>query len=180
MATMSKSDKLQRVRYFAGQILGADDFNTEQNYFIQKHRLHNRHLHGWGVVNGLDVTVDKSNVVHVSPGVAIDCVGNELLLYSPQELAAPPKPGEFFVVVEYFETELDPVPAPSTEGSTDSAVMNSRAEEGCRVYIANTDPNLKHDGIGPGTAGCGLPHPISIAQLQKKEKSWKVTKRGRR
>ena len=50
---MSKSDKLQRVRYFNGQVLGVDDFNTEQNYFIEKHRLHNRHVHGWGVVNGL-------------------------------------------------------------------------------------------------------------------------------
>jgi hypothetical protein len=36
---MSKSDRLQRVHYFTGQVLGEDDFNTEQNYFIEKHRF---------------------------------------------------------------------------------------------------------------------------------------------
>ncbi len=77
---MNDSGKLQRVSYFFGQVLGEDDFKTEQNYFIEKHRLHNRHLHGWGVVNGLEVSVDKGNVVHVSPGIAIDCAGNEILL----------------------------------------------------------------------------------------------------
>ena len=74
---MNDSGKLQRVSYFFGQVLGEDDFKTEQNYFIEKHRLHNRHLHGWGVVNGLEVSVDKGNVVHVSPGIAIDCAGTK-------------------------------------------------------------------------------------------------------
>ena len=177
---MSKSDRLQRVRYFTGQVLGEDDFNTEQNYFIEKHRLHNRHLHGWGVVNGLEVSVDKSNVVHVAPGIAIDCAGNELLLCSPQELAAPRKAGEFFIVLEYRETEVNPVPSAGTTGSTDPAINNSRVQEDCRVYIANADPNLKHDGIGPGTAGCGSAHALSIARLQKQPKGWKVTQWRRR
>jgi hypothetical protein len=127
---MSKSDKLQRVRYFTGQVLGEDDFNTEQNYFIQKHRLHNRHLHGWGVVNGLEVSVDKSNVVHVSPGVAIDCAGNELLVCSTRELAAPRKASECYVFVEYRETVINSVPgAPGTAGSTEPMSMNSRVQE---------------------------------------------------
>ena len=178
---MSKSDKLERVRYFTGQILGADDFNTEQNYFIQKHRLHNRYLHGWGVVNGLKITVDKSNAVHVSPGVAIDCAGNELLLCSEQKLAAPAKAGAFYVVIEYRETEVNPVPSASgTGGSTDPAINNSRIQEDCRVYITNIDPNVNHTGIGPGTAGCGTPHPVSIARVQKQPKGWKVTGCGRR
>jgi len=177
---MSKSDKLQRVRYFTGQVLGEDDFNTEQNYFIQKHRLHNRHLHGWGVVNGLEVSVDKSNVVHVSPGIAIDCAGNELLLCSPRELAAPRKASECYVFVEYRETVINSVPgAPGTAGSADSMIINSRVQEDCRVYIANDDRNSKHEGIGPGTAGCGSPHPLSIARLQKMAKGWKITQCGR-
>ena len=178
---MSKSDKLQRVRYFTGQVLGEDDFNTEQNYFIQKHRLHNRHLHGWGVVNGLEVSVDKSNVVHVSPGIAIDCAGNELLVCSARKLAAPRRAVEFFVVVEYRETAINSVPiAPGTASSTDPLIINSRIQEDCRVYIANDDRNSKHDGIGPGTAGCGSAHPLSIARLQKTPKGWKLIPCGRR
>ena len=141
---MNNSDKLQRVRYFPGQILGEDDFNTEQNYFIEKHRLHNRHLHGWGVDNGLKVSVDKSNVVHVAPGIAIDCAGNELLLCSPQELAAPRKAGEYYVVIEYRETAINSVPSsdPGTADSTDLAT-NSRVQEDCRIYTMNADPNSK-------------------------------------
>jgi len=175
---MSKSDRLQRVHYFTGQVLGEDDFNTEQNYFIQKHRLHNRHLHGWGVVNGLEVSVDKSNVVHVAPGIAIDCAGNELLLCSPRKLAAPRKAGEFYVVLEYHETQINSVPV--APGSTDSMIVNSRIQESFRLSITNVDPNSKHDGIGPGTAGCGSPHPVSIARLQKTPKAWKVIQCGRR
>ena len=139
---MSDSDKLQRVRYFTGQVLGEDDFKTEQNYFIEKHRLHNRHLHGWGVVNGLEVSVDKGNVVHVSPGLAIDCAGNEICCLSSKTRSSTAKASEFYVVVEYREIEINSVPiAPDTGGSTDPAIINSRIQEDCRVYIANVDPN---------------------------------------
>ena len=173
--------KLQRVNYFSGQMLGADDFKTEQNYFIEIHRLHNRRMHGWGVVNGLKVSVDKSKVVHVSPGVAIDCAGNELLLCSAQKLIAPAKAGNFYVVIEYRETEVNPVPAvPGTAGSTDPAINNSRIQVDCIVYITNVDPNVNHTGIGPGTAGCGRAHAMSVARLQKKPKGWKLIPCGRR
>lgn len=176
---MGDSTKLQRVNYFFGQVLGEDDFRTEQNYFIAKHRLHNRHVHGWGVVNGLKVSVDKSNIVHVSPGIAIDCAGNELLVCSAHKLAAPLKAGKFYVVVEYRETGIDPVPALS-DGSSDPVINNSRIREDCRVYITNVDPNANHAGIGPGTAGCGAVHGVSIARLQKKPKGWQLTQCGRR
>lgn len=173
--------KLQRVNYFFGQNLGADDFRTEQDYFIAKHRLHNRYLHGWGVVNGLKVTVDKSNAVHVSPGIAIDCAGNELLLCSPQKLAAPSKAGKYYVVVEYRETEVNPVlSVPSKDGSAEPRLNNSRIQEDCRVHIMKVDPAANHTGAGPGTAGCGAMHGVSIAQLDTKLKGWKVMQRGRR
>ena len=178
---MSDSDKLQRVLYFTGQLLSEDDFKTEQYYFIEKHRLHNRHLHGWGVVNGLEVSVDKGNVVHVSPGLALDCAGNEILLLSEAKLKVPARASEFYVVIEYREIEVFPVPiAPDTGGSTEPALNNSRIQEDCHVYIANVDPNSKHDGIGPGTAGCGRAHPMSVARLQKKPKGWKLIPCGRR
>jgi hypothetical protein len=45
----------ERLGYFYGQLLGVDDFRTEQRYFMEKRKLHNRCLHGWGVVCGLDV-----------------------------------------------------------------------------------------------------------------------------
>ena len=44
-----------RLKYFYGQMLGAQDFQREQDYFREKLKLHNRCLHGYGVVCGLRV-----------------------------------------------------------------------------------------------------------------------------
>jgi len=72
---MYKYGGLQRVRYFAGQLLTADDFATEQAYWIERQRRRNRRLHGWGVVEGLGVSIDGPKVF-VEPGMAIDCDSN--------------------------------------------------------------------------------------------------------
>ena len=47
--------ELTRLKYFYGQLLGVHDFQTEQNYFRDKFKLHNRCLHGYGTVCGLEV-----------------------------------------------------------------------------------------------------------------------------
>ena len=47
--------ELTRIKYFYGQMLGQHDFQTEQNYFREKLKLHNRCLHGYGTVCGLEV-----------------------------------------------------------------------------------------------------------------------------
>ena len=48
----------KRLHYFYGQMLGVADFQTEQNFFREKLKLHNRCLHGYGVVCGLKVVPD--------------------------------------------------------------------------------------------------------------------------
>ena len=47
-----------RLKHFYGQLLGARDFQIEQSYFREKLKLHNRCLHGYGVVCGLELTAD--------------------------------------------------------------------------------------------------------------------------
>lgn len=51
----------ERVKYFYGQLLGVREFQSEQSYFFEKHRLHNRYLHGYGVVCGLEVEPCRSH-----------------------------------------------------------------------------------------------------------------------
>ena len=52
----------ERPRYFPRQLITADDLTLEQEYFRNKLRLHNRLLHGWGVVCGAQVyPVPKAN-----------------------------------------------------------------------------------------------------------------------
>jgi len=46
------SELLERPRYFPRQLVSDAEMNLEQLYFRNKLRLHNRMLHGWGVVCG--------------------------------------------------------------------------------------------------------------------------------
>src|SRR5215468_3294692 len=48
--------ELERLNYFYGQMLSAADFRGEQSYLREKLKLHNRCLHGYGLICGLEVT----------------------------------------------------------------------------------------------------------------------------
>jgi hypothetical protein len=48
--------EFERLNYFYGQMLSAADFRSEQSYLREKLKLHNRCLHGYGVICGLEVT----------------------------------------------------------------------------------------------------------------------------
>ncbi len=56
LPTCPEVPEFERLNYFYGQMLSAKDFRSEQAYFRDKMRLHNRCHHGWGVVCGLHVT----------------------------------------------------------------------------------------------------------------------------
>jgi hypothetical protein len=78
---------LERLRYFPRQLLTADDMRTEQEYFRERQKRHNRLLHGWGVVCGLEVVLDKENgpfAVRVCPGYALGPYGDEI--YVPESV----------------------------------------------------------------------------------------------
>lgn len=68
-----------RVAY--GMLLGEDDFRTLMGNPRGKQRLHAAWLHGCGVVWGYGVTVESERTLtlKVSPGLAVDGLGRELL-----------------------------------------------------------------------------------------------------
>jgi hypothetical protein len=79
----SAHDSHDRVRFFDGELLSASDFRTEQDYNREQRRLHNRRLHGWGVVSGCDVTAggpqtDSSWEVSISSGYALTATGDDI------------------------------------------------------------------------------------------------------
>ena len=125
----------ERVRFFTGQVLTADDFTDEQRYHRRRLREHNRFLHGWGVVCGLDVGATPSAgrpwQVTVSPGYAISAQGDPIHVTAPISLdlasgdlrsgdpcarARPGAPagedGIVHVAVRAIDCEVRPVPAP--------------------------------------------------------------------
>src|SRR5260370_29037540 len=89
-----------RTSYYTGKLLTARDFSDEQRYHIDKHRLHNMALHGWGAVCGLVVKphpICPQLRVVVEAGLAIDECGREVRLLEDVELTLPrpdvkPKP----------------------------------------------------------------------------------------
>ena len=70
-----------RPRFFAGQVLNADDLNRLDAYIRSKNRLHNRQLHGWGVVNGLEVMCNPcGDGVAVGCGYALSPCGEDIVV----------------------------------------------------------------------------------------------------
>ena len=73
MATNETRPDARRLRYFNGLIMKEEEFVLEQNYHIRMRRLHNRHLHGRGIVWGLEVDLgNTTNEVLVRAGMALD------------------------------------------------------------------------------------------------------------
>jgi hypothetical protein len=78
-------DPFSRPRYIYGQLLGADDFTTEQRYHLLRARLRNALLHGSGVVCGLDITgatttTPPATQLRCTPGLAIDALGRDIFV----------------------------------------------------------------------------------------------------
>lgn len=76
----------QRPRYFDGQLLTQAELTSEQTYVLEKNRLHNRYLHGWGVVCGLRVSCCDDTRVTVEAGYALDPCGNDIVLPQAQTI----------------------------------------------------------------------------------------------
>lgn len=98
-----------RNHFFTGRLLAAEDFETEQRYVLERQRRHNRHLHGSGIVDGLNVAVkdgaSPNAQITVSPGFALTPDGDEICVaetISGKIIGAAP----CFVVLSYVERLL--------------------------------------------------------------------------
>lgn len=82
-----------RNRYFYGKMLDVFHFELEQNYFNNKRWLLNRLVSGYGVVCGLNVLLSSDGKsIYVTPGMAIDRCGHEIILCEPSAPISLPVP----------------------------------------------------------------------------------------
>ena len=148
----------ERVRFFDGQRLTTADFETEQNYHISKRRLHNRMLHGFGVVTGLGVSIADAqpDAVMVSPGIALDRLGNEILVEESDCIKIDVDQSPCFLAIRYKETPTDTVP-------TSDGIEFSRVLEGFELAIVTDNPGA--DENSP---------LLTLARLVQQEATWLV------
>lgn len=87
IVTVQKTQLIARKpSYRHGQLLLEDDFIAEQQFHSDARYRHARHLHGFGVVHGLEVTRASDMAINVSPGFAVDRTGHEIELREPETL----------------------------------------------------------------------------------------------
>jgi hypothetical protein len=117
---MKKEDNFGRNNYYYGKLMTVRDYSDEQCYFNEKRWLINRAVHGWGVVCGLEV-YESEGKLFVSPGLAIDCCGREILVCEPKEVELiptkdecqgngdPAKEKEFYIGLEFWACKTEEV-----------------------------------------------------------------------
>ncbi len=103
-----------RVNFFDGMLLTGEDLQAEQEYCRRMRHLHNR-LHGWGTVDGLQVTVGPDHTVQVDPGWAIDRQGREVVLTQPWS-SEEVRERVADVVISWAEVPARPVPSRPDDG----------------------------------------------------------------
>jgi hypothetical protein len=72
--------EIKRVNYFDTQFLQEADFQDEQAYHIRLRRANNLAIHGWGIIAGLEIAWTAASGIVVTPGIAIDKFGREIIL----------------------------------------------------------------------------------------------------
>ena len=167
----SDGGALRRVSYFAGQWLGADDFQVEQDYLLGRLARRNRLLYGAGIVDGLAVTIDADPDPHaprvvVAPGLAFDKLGREIAVDAPCSAPLPASAEALLVQLSYREQACDAVPTlPSVEGGDATGdAAPTRPTRIVESFAVMLSPTAAADAIG-------------IARVHRTRGRWRVDPR---
>jgi hypothetical protein len=163
-ATSTKvlTDPNQRVRYPLGIVLGVDEFEQEQAYFLGRGRQHNRVQHGYGTVYGLKLSAEEHKV-RVTPGLAVDPRGRVIELTrdicgdldvwlgsaeNRKKLGTGNGPFRLYVTLGYRECLTNKVPIPGAPCRSEEDTMDfSRITElSCLKFATVPPPAVEAEG----------------------------------
>ena len=104
------TDVTKRLRYFDGQVLGAQDFTDEQHYVLDRQHRYSRFLNAAGIVDGLEVSqATAPGQIEVHPGTALDAQGRQVVLSDTRTVSLADCKGQTVeVVIAYSQEEADP------------------------------------------------------------------------
>ncbi|MCU0646715.1 MAG: hypothetical protein MUF00_01855 [Gemmatimonadaceae bacterium] len=161
---------LRRPVFFTGQVLSAELLAAEQRYHLERVRRAVLATAGPGVVDGLDVRCRRSDVV-VSPGVAIDCLGDVHEVPAPgATLALPPiDTAPRWVLLTPIERPGGHMPAPWGGDPVASFI-----EEDVALAIVATNPARGHRRDRRRVIPCGHAHGVCLARLTVRAGRWRV------
>jgi microcystin-dependent protein len=136
--------EIKRLNYYNSQFLKEDDFRDEQLYHQQMRYFHNRALHTWGIVSGLEVkAVSGGGRVNVTAGSAIDRLGREIVLPAQSDavaLDAFAANARVYITIKYAEV-FDPADKdPSNKGTESTATLYTRTAERPELRAATAAP----------------------------------------
>ncbi len=161
----TKLTRLKRPNFSSGKLLTADDLRAEQEYQREKMWQHNRLLHGYGIVVGLEVGLqengDGSTQVIVSPGYALDGWGREIVVDEPIALYLPGDRHDLTVFVKYIE-------------QTDDDAVKQIAPPQNSASVAETaqvtfEPSSAERALAPTQRA---DYAIALARLRRPHQNW--------
>ena len=163
---------VKRPNYFTHQLLLEQDFKDEQSYHIEMRRRLNRLFHSWGVLEGLEVQKKGEHDITITPGIALDREGREIVLLSPltRDLSAWSRDSHAFVTAAYDEgwQEADHHSAGGVEGYTRVSEIPKINEEkvappkdGALITLAKVSINdaghVHHIDMSPSVRKSAMP-----------------------
>ena len=162
----TSSTSLQRVNYFVGQLLSAEDFTAEQEYFRRRLRRMNRAVHGAGVIAGLAVSIEGKGAgahVVIDPGFALDARGEEIEVPECISIPLPIRGKTLLVQLGYAERPCRPVPVTASDVGVGTQTYSRIAE----TFTAVLSPTVSANAV-------------TLARLRHVKGRWSVERRVRR
>lgn len=113
----------KRIRAIDGMAVTADVWEEAHDYHRQLNRLHTVLHHGAGIVTGLEVIASDpaDNSVYLMPGMAVDSVGQTIVVPEPRSYDLGNADGRLYLIVAYNESR------PQSAGS--------RVQEDAPLYV---------------------------------------------
>jgi hypothetical protein len=166
-----------RNNFFTGKLLTAAELELEQDYFRGKLKLHNRALHGFGIVSGLEVSRRRDKLL-ITSGLALDCEGNEIVV--PEKVIQPLPPmnsnSSAFLTIHYREQKTNPTPVVDAEELCKPALI----VESFALTFETQNPNQHHRHEHGRWQACGKSHGLVLARLRQTSGNWRIDRRLRR
>ena len=141
----------KRIRAIDGMAVTADVWEEAHDYHRQLNRLHTVLHHGAGIVTGLEVIASDpaDNSVYLLPGMAVDSVGQTIVVPEPRSYDLGNADGRLYLIVAYNESR------PQSAGSRVQATLTGIA--GANLYESAKAVEV--------AALAGRPAPVGTCQV---------------